>query len=170
MSDPTHIFAWRRLSDTLTTSGQPSEEGLASIRAMGVEHVINLGLHTHERALPDEAATVATLDMTYTHIPVEFDAPQEKDFAHFREVMYELGDVPVHVHCIVNARVSAFLYRYRRDALGLDEEEARAAMETVWRPGGVWAAFIGDEEAVPLPHRAPHVSVEQERGNRWSRG
>ena len=164
MFDPIHIFAWRRLSDTLTTSGQPSEEGLASIRALGVEHIVNLGLHTHEKALPDETATVATLDMAYTHIPVEFDAPQEKDFARFRQVMNEFGDAFVHVHCIVNARISAFLYRYRRDALGLDEEEARAAMETVWRPGGVWAAFIGDEEAVPLPHRAPRASVGQGEG------
>ena len=136
MSDPTHIFAWRRLSDTLTTSGQPSEEGLAIIRALGVEHIVNLGLHTHEKALPDEAVTVAELDMTYTHIPVEFDAPTEEDFTRFRQVMDKMGDTPVHVHCIVNARVSAFLYRYRRYVLDMDEGEARAAMETVWRPGG----------------------------------
>ena len=162
MSDPTHIFAWRRLSGTLTTSGQPSEEGLASIRLLGVEHVINLGLHTHERALPDEAATVAALDMTYTHIPVEFDAPTEEDFTRFRQVMDEMGDTPVHVHCIINARVSAFLYRYRRDVLGMDEGEARAAMETVWRPGGVWAAFIGDEEAIGRAHGPPATATETE--------
>ena len=67
--------------------------------------------------------------------------------------MAAVGDRPVHVHCIVNARVSAFFYRYRRDLLGWDEAAARAAMETVWQPGGVWAAFIGDEAAVALPHR-----------------
>jgi hypothetical protein len=53
----------------------------------------------------------------------------------------------------VNARVSAFLYLYRRDVLGMNEVQAREAMETIWRPGGVWAAFIGDAAAVTLPHR-----------------
>jgi len=35
--------------------------------------------------------------------------------------MERLQDVPVHVHCIANARVSAFFYRFRRDVLGMDE-------------------------------------------------
>jgi hypothetical protein len=49
----------------------------------------------------------------------------------------------VHVHCIANYRVSAFFYRYRRDVLGMNEAEARAEMEQVWHPEGVWAVFIG---------------------------
>jgi len=34
-------------------------------------------------------------------------------------------------------------HRYRRDVLGMDEAEARAEMEQVWRPNGVWATFVG---------------------------
>jgi hypothetical protein len=56
--------------------------------------------------------------------------------------MEQLKDVPVHVHCIANARVSAFFYRYRRDVLGMDETQARAEMEAVWRPKAIWAAFV----------------------------
>ena len=153
MSDPTEIFAWRRLDRRLTTSGQPTETQLAMLAALGVKHVINLALHSHARALPDEAATVAALDMTYVHIPVRFDAPTEEDFARFCAVMADFGDAAVHVHCIVNARVSAVLYRYRRDLIGMDEAKARSAMESIWQPGGVWAAFIGDQQAVSLPHR-----------------
>jgi protein tyrosine phosphatase (PTP) superfamily phosphohydrolase (DUF442 family) len=153
--DPTGIFAWRRLDDRLTSSGQPTEDQLADLRALGVEYVINLALHSHERALPDEAASVAALGMVYTHIPVAFDAPTEEDFTRFCAAMEAIGDAKLHVHCIVNARVSAFLYRYRRDVLDMDEPSARAEMETVWQPGGVWAAFIGDHAAVGLPHRPP---------------
>lgn len=152
MSNPSRILNWRRLDDRLTTSGQPTEMQLAGIAALGVEHVINLALHSHEKALAGEGATVAGLGMTYTHIPVEFDDPAEADFDRFRTAMAAIGDAPVHVHCIVNARVTAFIYRYQRDALGRDEAEARAAMESVWRPGGVWAAFIGDDARVALPH------------------
>jgi protein tyrosine phosphatase (PTP) superfamily phosphohydrolase (DUF442 family) len=49
MADPEAIYHWRRLDDRITTSGQPTEPQLADIQALGVRHVVNLGLHTHER-------------------------------------------------------------------------------------------------------------------------
>jgi len=143
MADPTTIYNWRRLDSRLTTSGQPSEEELGAIAALGVRHIVNLGLHSHEKALPDEAGTVAALGMAYIHLPVDFQNPTEADYLRFRAVMAELAGAPVHVHCIANYRVSAFLYRYRREQ-GLSEAEARADMEAVWQPTGPWAALIGD--------------------------
>ena len=128
MVDFETIYNWRRLDDRITTSGQPTEQQLADIRALGVRHIVNLGLHTHEKALPDEAASVARLGMTYIHIPVDFQNPTDQDFDKFCAVMEELADVPVHVHCIANYRVSAFFYRYRRDVLGWDDAKARAEM------------------------------------------
>ena len=143
MADPETIYNWHRLDDRITTSGQPTEPQLADIHALGVRHIINLGLHSHEKALPDEAASVSRLGMTYIHIPVDFQKPTDRDFDQFCSVMGQLKDVPVHVHCIANYRVSAFFYRYRRDVLGMDEAQARADMELVWRPNGVWATFVG---------------------------
>jgi uncharacterized protein (TIGR01244 family) len=142
MGDPETIYNWRRLDDRITTSGQPTEAQLADIGALGVRHIVNLGLHTHEKALPDEAGSVRRLGMTYIHIPVDFQNPTDQDFEEFCSVMEQLKDVPVHVHCLANARVSAFFYRYRRDVLGIDEARARADMEEVWRPKGVWAEFV----------------------------
>ena len=142
MADPDSIYNWRRLDQRVTTSGQPTEDQLAEIRDLGVKHVINLGLHTHEKALPDEAASVSRLGMEYIHIPVDFQNPTEDDFQQFCVVMERFKDVPVHVHCIANARVSAFFYRYRRDILGMDEPRARAEMEAVWQHRGVWVDFV----------------------------
>ena len=142
MPDPEAIYHWRRLDDRITTSGQPTEPQLRDIRALGIRHIVNLALHSHEKALPDEAASVSRLGMTYIHIPVDFQNPTDHDFEQFCGVMEELKDVPVHVHCIANYRVSAFFYRYRRDVLGMDEPRARADMEGVWHPEGVWAAFV----------------------------
>jgi uncharacterized protein (TIGR01244 family) len=142
MTDPETIYNWRRLDDRITTSGQPTEAQLADIRALGVRHIVNLALHTHEKALSDEATSVSKLGMNYVHIPVDFQNPTEEDFEQFCAVMKELKDVPVHVHCIANYRVSAFFYKYRRDVLGMDEAKARADMDALWRPEGVWAAFI----------------------------
>jgi uncharacterized protein (TIGR01244 family) len=142
MADPEAIYNWRRLDDRITTSGQPTEAQLADIHALGVRAIVNLGLHTHEKALPDEAASVSGLGMTYTHIPVDFQNPTEQDFEQFCSAMERFKDDPVHVHCIANYRVSAFFYRYRRDVLGMDETQARADMEAIWRPDGVWATFV----------------------------
>lgn len=153
MCDPTDIPMWRRIDARLTTSGQPNEEHLAALGRIGVEHVINLGLHSHEKALADERASVEALRMAYRHIPVEFDAPTEADFAEFCAAMRALEGSVVHVHCIMNLRVSAFLYRYRCEVLGLAKGRAAAEMDSIWRPGGVWAGFVGRDTDQDLPHR-----------------
>ena len=58
MADPEAIYHWRRLDDRITTSSQPTEPQLTDIHALGARYIVNLGLHTHEKALPDEAASV----------------------------------------------------------------------------------------------------------------
>jgi protein tyrosine phosphatase (PTP) superfamily phosphohydrolase (DUF442 family) len=116
MGDPKSIHNWRRLDDRITTSGQPTEQQLADIHALGIRHSINLGLHSHEKALPDEAASVSRLNMTCIHIPVDFQNPTDGDFAQFCSAMEQLQEVPVHVHCIANYRVSAFLPLSSRSA------------------------------------------------------
>jgi protein tyrosine phosphatase (PTP) superfamily phosphohydrolase (DUF442 family) len=142
MADPEDTYHWRRLDERVTTSGQPPEPQLAAIRDLGVSHVVNLGLHSHEKALPDEAASVARLGMTYVHQPVDFSAPTEADLARFCALMEALKDEVVHVHCIANYRVSAFFYRYRVDVLGWDPDRARRDLDAVWRPEGVWKDLV----------------------------
>lgn len=150
MTDLPHILNWRRISPRITTSGQPSEDELAEIRDLGVTHIINLGPHHNKGALPDEPGTVAALGMTYVYIPVEFDAPTDADFDAFKTALAALADTPVHVHCIYNARVSAFFYRH---AQGADRRAAFANMDSIWRPGHDWAEFIGDARAKGQPNR-----------------
>jgi protein tyrosine phosphatase (PTP) superfamily phosphohydrolase (DUF442 family) len=87
MHDPETIYNWRRLDDRITTSGQLTEAQLSDIRSLGVRYVVNLGLHTHEKALPDEASSVGRLGMTYIHIPVDFQNPTVQDFDKFCVVM-----------------------------------------------------------------------------------
>jgi len=153
MADPRSIYHWFRIDDRTTTSGQPTEQQLADIAALGVRCVINLGLHDHSKALPDEAASVAALGMRYIHIPVDFKNPTDADFATFCDALDAARDAPVHVHCIANYRVAAFFCRYRRDVLGMNADHARAAMHQVWQPDAVWAAFV-EQAAPPAQRRA----------------
>ena len=151
--DPNHIINWRRLTDGVTTSGQPTEAELAAIKALGVTHVINLGPHHNDGALSDEAGAVAALGMEYVYIPVEFERPTDADFRLFCEALDPLAETQVHVHCIYNARVTAFFYRYAKMGRGIPEAEAYALMDGIWRPGNDWADFIGDETAYGRPNR-----------------
>ena len=147
MADLSHILNWRRRDATTTLSGQPSEAELAELAASGVTRIINLGPHSNKGALPDEPGTVAALGMTYTYIPVDFDAPTEADFAAFQQALADTAGDQRHVHCIYNARVSAFFYRHD------PTPDAFALMDGIWRPGGVWARFIGKPQDADKPNR-----------------
>jgi protein tyrosine phosphatase (PTP) superfamily phosphohydrolase (DUF442 family) len=142
--DPDDITCWQRLNDRTTTSGRIAAGDIKRLAAIGIRHVINLALVDSPGGLADEAQLMAEQGLRYTHIPVSFDAPDEAQFLAFCAA-YGADAEPVHVHCIMNWRVSAFFYRYHR-ALGMAESEARALMEQQWQPETsdypVWAEFI----------------------------
>lgn len=151
--DPQDIRGWQRLDGRITTSGRLTGPDIARLAAIGVARVLNLALADHPEALPQEAALCAAQGIAYCHLPVAFDAPDDRHFAAFCAVV-EADDAPLHVHCIMNWRVSAFFYRYHRERLGMDEASARAAMERHWWPARhdhpaapAWARFIGNESA-----------------------
>ena len=152
MKDPEDIRAWQRLSDRITTSGRLEGHDPARLAQIGVRRVINLALAEHPEALPDADSAFEAQGIDYTHIPVPFTAPEEAHYAAFIDAL-EAAEEPVHVHCIMNWRVSAFFYRYHRDACEMPEAEARALMERQWSPetnkhedAPTWAAFIAPRE------------------------
>ncbi len=153
MKDLPDVINWRRLDDKLTLSGQPTEGQLHQIKDLGVTHIINLGPHSNDGALEDETSSVAALGFEYIYIPVDFDNPTDADFGMFCDALDRVKGRTVHVHCIYNARVSAFFYRYAKEGLGGSEPEAHALMDGIWRPGGVWAKFIGDDQSLDQPNR-----------------
>ncbi|WP_170466504.1 protein tyrosine phosphatase family protein [Ruegeria arenilitoris] len=152
MTSLTDILNFRRVDDRLTLSGQPTEEQIAALAGAGIADIVNLGPHDNKGALADEPGTVAAAGMTYHYIPVDFEKPTENDYSAFVKTLDSLGDTPVHVHCIYNARVSAFMLRRARDGSG-DVAAAEALMDGIWRPGGVWAAFLGHEADIDKPNR-----------------
>ncbi len=83
--------------------------------------------------------------MTYVHIPVPFDAPDIDHLGMFLGVMNRFPDKKIRVHCAVNMRVSAFLYRYQRLVGGKKHEEALRVMLPTWKPIKVWQRFMALE-------------------------
>ena len=132
MADPVDIRGWQRLSSTVTTSGKLDTRDPARLAAIGVRHVVNLAMDDHPEALDGEAALLAAEGIAYTHIPVPFDRPEEEHYRHFRQALTE-ADGPVHVHCIMNYRVSAFFYLLNIER-GMSRDQALALMRHQWDP------------------------------------
>jgi protein tyrosine phosphatase (PTP) superfamily phosphohydrolase (DUF442 family) len=147
------ILNWRRWDTRISLSGQPTEGQLSTLAQSGVVQIINLGPHSNDGALDDEAASVAQLGMEYVYIPVDFSNPTEADWTAFCAAIDAAPDAPLHVHCIYNARVSAFFYRFALEGRGGDVDMAFKLMDGIWRPGGVWARFIGKPEDADKSNR-----------------
>ena len=132
MDDPVDIRGWQRLSARISTSGKLDRDDPARLAALGVRHVINLALDDHPEALADEPGLLAAQGIAYTHIPIPFDRPTTADYDSFKRALGAL-EGPVHVHCIMNWRVSAFFYLLHCEQ-GMEESEARALMARQWDP------------------------------------
>ena len=99
------IYNYIRIDERLATSGQPSVDKLEAVAREGFEVVVNLALHDDPRySLPDEARSVASLGMTYIHIPVKFDAPTEADLLAFFDAMDKHAGKKLLVHFREQAR------------------------------------------------------------------
>jgi protein tyrosine phosphatase (PTP) superfamily phosphohydrolase (DUF442 family) len=136
------IFNYHLVNGTTATSGQPTEQQFSLIRDAGYQSVINLAPHSAENALPDEAGVLQRLGMRYVHIPVDFKNPTESEFQTFVAALQNSPTGRTWVHCAANMRVSAFIYKYRRDVLHEDPMFAKVDLEKIWEPFGVWKKFL----------------------------
>lgn len=144
MPELSHITNFIAIDDHLGTAGQPTADQIADIGAAGYEVVINLATLTPEKSLPDEGELVARQGMHYVHIPVVWDDPQKDDFELFAEVLNAHSGGRVFAHCVVNMRVSAFVFLHRIIHRGVDPLEAKTTMQQIWDPHGVWEQLVDE--------------------------
>ena len=132
INDPADIRNWQRRDENCTTSGKLTAGDPARLAAIGVRHVVNLALDDHPESLADESALLAKHGIAYSHIPVPFNAPTQKHYRLFKQALNAV-DGPVHVHCIMNYRVTAFFYLLDIEN-GQAEQKASERMIEVWDP------------------------------------
>ena len=151
------ILNFAQMSERLATSGQPGREEFAAIQAAGYESVVNLAMPDSDRALADEAALVTGLGLNYFHIPVSFQAPRPEQVRIFCRLLQSL-EAPekgagqrVWVHCILNYRVSAFVFHYLTKLRGVSEGAARSPIFEGWQPDAVWSDLLAwDRDRIGL--------------------
>jgi protein tyrosine phosphatase (PTP) superfamily phosphohydrolase (DUF442 family) len=138
------IINFRRLSDNLLTSGQPTREQFSLVRDLGCQVVINLAMPNSEGFLLDELELVEGLGMHYVAIPIVWDAPQLDDARQLFETLQTHSEDRVLIHCAKNMRVSALMFLYR--TLFQHEEEATALLDlhAIWAPNETWQAYLDE--------------------------
>ena len=129
----------------LVTSGQPSAESLAALKANGFEAVVYLAPPTVSDAVRDEALIVGGQGLVFVNLPIRFEMPTSADFKLFAAVLKSLGERKVLVHCQVNMRASTFVFLYRATVLGEEPRKAFEAVSRVWTPRGPWLRLIEEE-------------------------
>jgi protein tyrosine phosphatase (PTP) superfamily phosphohydrolase (DUF442 family) len=144
MSNVQDITNFVQLTTDVGTGGQPSRDQFRDIADAGYGAVINLALPTSDHAIPDEGSVVTGFGMRYVHIPVDFGNPTVDDLKTFIGTMQALDGKRVFVHCVVNARVSAFMYLYLKHVRGMDDAAARSPVLERWQPqmDEIWQRFL----------------------------
>jgi len=136
-------FNYYKVPDLFETSGQPNNKQLISIANGGYEAVINLAPNTTiEGRIINEEGILRSKNITYIHIPVDFNNPLDEDFNKFVVALEQNKHKKIWVHCAANMRVSAFVFKYRRDVLGLSPKNIEVDLEAIWVPNKTWGSFL----------------------------
>lgn len=126
------IYPW------LGTAGMPKVDQIKSIADAGYQAVINLALDESPGAISDERELVILLGMKYIHIPVVWESPQISDLEQFFTIMQQLAGQKIFVHCVLNMRVSVFVYLFRVISVKEDPEVAYQDLLAIWQPDKTW--------------------------------
>ncbi len=106
-----------RVSDNLIRGAQPTAEGLAALKAMGVKTVVNL------QVFHDDHAEQAGLQSV--RIDMESWRPKREQVVEFLRVMNDPNRTPVYVHCYHGSdRTGTMVALYRIAMQGWTKEQA----------------------------------------------
>ena len=128
------ILNFHQMTDEIAIGGQPTAGQLAHVADAGYSVVVNLAMHDSDNAIPEEGSVVASLGMSYVHLPVPSDAPTSRHVQQFFRVMDSFEDEKIFVHCVVSGRVSAFMNRYLMLKKGASAEQATSPLLERWLP------------------------------------
>jgi protein tyrosine phosphatase (PTP) superfamily phosphohydrolase (DUF442 family) len=155
--DLSNIEAYQMIHPQLHSSGQPTVDQLALLRAAGVNTVINIALTDASNSLikqqQHEDRIILDLGMDYIQLPLLWDQPSASQafsilkFIHFLETQQQT----IWIHCAKNMRVSCLMYLYRIYWLNWPIDQAETMLHQIWQPDETWTGLM---HAVAMPVRA----------------
>lgn len=160
------IKGYLPLTPDILTAGQPTQAQLSLLKAAGFHHVINLGLMDPRYCLADEAGSVRSLGLAYTHIPVDFNAPDAGSLHRLFAGLDAAGGQRVFVHCAANYRVTCFMALYAQSRWHWTQARADAVIGIIWTPNPTWSAFLAQQRqalGLGLPQQHELTAAAQAR-------
>jgi protein tyrosine phosphatase (PTP) superfamily phosphohydrolase (DUF442 family) len=130
------------INENLGTAGMPQVSQFEEIANAGYKVVINLAVNESPGAISNEAEILSSFGISYIHIPVIWEMPDLVSLKTFLQTMDEYAAQKVLVHCVLNMRVSIFVYLYRLLRLGESPENAYESVLEIWEPDNTWQSFI----------------------------
>jgi protein tyrosine/serine phosphatase len=129
-----------KVSDSLYRSAQPSAEGMANLKAIGIETIVNL------RSFHSDRDEIGNLGLAYEHIYMKAWHPEEEDAVRFLQIVTNPKRTPVLVHCQHGAdRTGTMCALYRVAVQNWKKEEALREMtqggfgfHEIWENLPVW--------------------------------
>ncbi len=148
-----------RVSGALYRGAQPTDEGLVSLRKLGIKTVINLREEDIDAGLANGA------DLKRVHIPlIAVVNPTDKEIRQFLQTVCDPANQPVFVHCRAGAdRTGTLCAVYRIVVQGWDKQ---AALDEMTRGGFnfhstfqnlAWYIQTTDFERFKQPDTKPNV-------------
>lgn len=128
------ILNFHQMTDDIAIGGQPTASQLSQIADEGYSVVVNLATHDSNNAIPEEGSIIASMGLSYVHIPVPTEAPTSDHVRKFFKAMDSFDGEKVFVHCASSGRVSAFMNRYMVLKKGASAEEATSPLLQRWMP------------------------------------
>jgi protein tyrosine phosphatase (PTP) superfamily phosphohydrolase (DUF442 family) len=112
-----------KVSDSLYRSAQPSAEGMANLKAIGIETIVNL------RSFHSDRNEIGNTGLSYEHIYMKAWHPEEEDAVRFLQIVTNPKRTPVLVHCQHGAdRTGIMCALYRVAIQNWKKEEALREM------------------------------------------
>ena len=108
-----------KISDDLYRGQQPSAEGFAELKKLGIKTVVNLRAHHSDT---DE---LEGIDLEYVSIPMDTWNPELEHVQAFLEVVTDESKLPVFVHCMHGSdRTGTMVAVYRMVVQDMEKDKA----------------------------------------------
>ncbi len=132
------------INENLFTAGMPSAEQLPAFQYEDIDLVINLAIEDSPSATLNEKEILNSIGISYQNIPVVWENPKFSDLTQFFSIMDENNSKKLFIHCVLNMRVSAFVFLYSVIQRQIDPEIAILNLRKIWEPNDIWQTFINN--------------------------
>jgi len=159
-NDTPGLSNYAKVSEALHRGGQPTAEGFAELRKMGIKTVVDL------RALHSDRDKLEGSGLQYVRIYCKAWHPEDEDVVKFLQVLRDPKNYPVFVHCQHGAdRTGMMVAAYRVVEQGWSVEDAAKELDkfgfhTIWTEIARYLRDFSKEAMTKILEQAKPVKIE----------